>query len=260
MVITSRNNPFVRHILSLREKKFRREAGEFVVEGVKQVNEALAGGCGVKAVVCAESFAEAGRFEGAVLVSDGVFEKLSGEVTPQGVLALLAIPELTPRPPQGKALLLDGVSDPGNMGAILRTANAAGYADVYLRGCVDPFSPKSVRAAMSGLFFLRLHAGEDAQLADCLAGVPLLCADMGGEDVFSFSPPPNFCLVIGNEANGVSKEVRARCAHTVRIPMRESCESLNAAVSAGILMYELQYARERKLSHGLKGEDTDVRT
>ena len=96
MVITSRNNPFVRHILSLREKKFRREAGEFVVEGVKQVNEAIAGGCGVKAVVCAESFAEAGRFAGAVLVSDGVFEKLSGEVTPQGVLALLAVPELTP--------------------------------------------------------------------------------------------------------------------------------------------------------------------
>ena len=92
---------------------------------------------------------------------------------------------------------------------------------------------------MSGVFFVRLHTGTDAQLSAALSGVPLICADMEGEDVFSFSAPEKFCLVIGNEGSGVTQEVRAACSYTVRIPMRESCESLNAAVSAGILMYEL---------------------
>lgn len=248
MVITSRNNPYVRHILSLREKKYRRGYREYVVEGIKQVKEAIASGCTVIDVICSENFAGELGAEKCTLVSESVFQKLSEEVAPQGVLAILRLPDMAPQPPRGQCLLLDGVADPGNMGTIIRTANAAGYADIYLRSCVDPFSSKCVRAAMSGLFFVRLHAGEDAALAESLAGVPLICADMGGEDVFTFSPPPRYCLVIGNEANGVSGEVRARCSHTVRIPMRDTCESLNAAVSAGILMYELQYTRERKLS------------
>lgn len=240
MLITSRNNPFVRHICSLREKKFRRENGEYIVEGVKQVREAVAARCDVRAVVAAESYA-GDLFAPELLtrVSDSVFEKMSDEPAPQGILAVLAIPDTQPVPPLGNCLLLDGVADPGNLGTILRTANAAGYEDIYLRACADPFAPKCVRAAMSGIFFVRLHVGEEKALADALAGIPLICADMGGEDVFSFSPPSRFCLVIGNEGKGVSEEVRAVCAQTVCIPMRSSCESLNAAVSAGILMYEL---------------------
>ena len=91
---------------------------------------------------------------------------------------------------------------------------------------------------MSGIFFVRLHIGEGVLQA--LGDTPLVCADMGGENVFSFSPPQKFCIVIGSEANGVSAEVRALCKYTVKIPMRHTCESLNAGVSAGILMYELQ--------------------
>ena len=161
------------------------------------------------------------------------------------MLALVRIPDCTPRPPQGKSLLLDGVSDPGNLGTIIRTANAAGYADIYLRNCADPFSPKCVRASMSGVFFVRLHIGAEAVLA-ALRGMPLICADMRGEDVFAFDPPPVFCLVIGNEGNGVSAEVRALCGYTVKIPMRPTCESLNAGVSAGILMYELSAKKKRE--------------
>ena len=205
MVITSRQNPLVKDILALKEKKGRRAQGLYIAEGLKPVREALASGA---------------------------------EASPQGVLALVSIPDCTPVQPQGSCLLLDGVSDPGNLGTIIRTANAAGYCDIYLRNCADPFAPKCVRATMSGIFFVRLHIGEGVLQA--LGDTPLVCADMGGENVFLFSPPQKFCLVIGSEANGVSVEVRALCKYTVKIPMRHTCESLNAGVSAGILMYELQ--------------------
>ncbi len=241
MVITSRNNPLVRRVFSLREKKFRREAGEYVAEGIKSVREAAASGAHIRLLVRAERVpAQDIAADGELVVSDGVFEKLSEEVSPQGVLAVVETPDCTPAPPRSLALLLDGVSDPGNMGTVLRTADAAGYTDVYLRGCTDPFAPKSVRASMGGIFRVRLHIGGDEALRAALAGVPLVCADMGGENVFRFTPPARFCLVVGNEANGVTEEVRAACAHTVRVPMRPVCESLNAGVSAGILMYLLR--------------------
>ena len=241
MLITSRTNPVVKELIALKEKKGRRAAGAYLIEGVKQVREAVSCGKAPLRIVCSEDYAGE-RFaadEQVLAVSASVFEKLSDEQTPQGILAVLPIPDCAPQPPRTNALLLDGVSDPGNLGTILRTANAAGYEDVYLRGCADPFSPKSVRAAMSGIFFLRLHIGDDAALFGALDGTPLLCADMAGEDVFSFVPPERYCIVVGNEANGVSAEVRSRCSAVVRVPMRGSCESLNAGVSAGILMYVL---------------------
>lgn len=246
MVITSRSNPLVKSILALRDKKARRERGEYIAEGIKQVREAVACGSKISCIVYAESFSGERFFPDlAQTVSDSVFEKLSEEVTPQGVLAVIKIPDTSVRAPQGRCLLLDGVSDPGNVGTILRTANAAGYEDVYLLSCADPFSSKCVRASMSGIFFVRLHIGGSEEIFRALEHIPMLCADMDGENVFGFQPPEKFCLVIGNEANGVSEQVRKMCSHTVKIPMRESCESLNAGVSAGILMYVLAAAEHR---------------
>ena len=235
-MITSRQNEFVKRVASLKEKKYRRLYGEYVAEGAKQVREAVAAGKEISCIVVSSAYAGE-RPEGCVEVSAEVFSKLSGEAAPQGILAVLKLREPPFAPPAGKCLLLDGVSDPGNLGTIVRTANAAGYEDIYLLGCTDPYAPKCVRAAMSGLFFVRIYRiSETGTLFD---GVSLICADMAGENVFSFRAPEKFCLVIGNEANGVSGAVRGMCAHTVSIPMRESCESLNAGVSAGILMYAL---------------------
>ena len=140
----------------------------------------------------------------------------------------------------GSCLVLDGLQDPANVGAIIRTANAAGYHELYLIGCADPFSPKSVRASMSGVFFAKLMQGTREEVLSALGNVPFIAADMDGENIFSFTPPQKFALCIGSEGNGLSEPVRARAAHTVRIPMGEKTESLNAAVSAGILMYELK--------------------
>ena len=248
MVITSRNNPLIKRILSLREKKYRREYGEYIIEGIKQVREALGGGMEILQLLYSESYTgECFPSDRELTVSDSVFEKISEESAPQGVLAVLRLPDCPAGPPCGNALLLDTVSDPGNLGTIIRTANAAGYTDIYLRNCTDPFSSKCVRASMSGIFFVRLHIGTDEELLDALKDIPMICADMDGENVFRFRAPEEFCLVIGNEANGVSGVVRARCRYAVKIPMRESCESLNAGVSAAVLMYQLGAEKFRKL-------------
>lgn len=197
----------------------------------------------VERVFVAESYTGENPFaqEITVCVSDDVFRFLSDEKTPQGILCRVKIPDTSLLPPKGRCLFLDGVSDPGNLGTILRTANAAGYDRVYLTNeCADPFSPKSVRASMSGVFFTEICRGDRAEILSVLDGFPIVIADMGGVDVFSFAPPKDFALVIGNEANGVSDEVKNAAAYTVKIPMRSTQESLNAAVSAGIIMYVLQ--------------------
>ncbi len=237
-MITSRQNEFIKRIASLKEKKYRAAYGEYIIEGVKQVREAVQSGQKIVNIVVSPRY-EGERFaqEKVIDVSESVFAKISEEAAPQGILAVLQMPQNTVRPPEGKCLLLDGLADPGNLGTIIRTANAAGYTEIYLKNCTDPYAPKCVRSAMSGIFFVRLFRIDS--LGDLFSCIPLLCADMDGENVFDFRPPEKFCLVIGNEANGVTPDVRAQCAHVVRIPMRASCESLNAGVSAGILMYQL---------------------
>ena len=177
-----------------------------------------------------------------VRVSQDVFRFLSDEKTPQGVLCRVKIPQTALAAPTAPCLILDGVADPGNMGAIIRTANAAGYKEVYLvDGCVDAYAPKSVRASMSGIFFTKLYQGSREEILAAVQGVPVIVADMQGESVFDFTAPEKFALVIGNEANGVSSQMRKAAKYTVKIPMEQTQESLNAAVSAGILMYVLKY-------------------
>ena len=238
MVILSKNNPQVRELRALREKKARKEAGSFLVEGEKMVKECLASGIRIKRIVAREDYR--GELSPDLVLGSDAFSSISEEKTPQPVLAEAELPHTSLRPPMGSCLVLDGLQDPANVGAIIRTANAAGYHELYLIGCADPFSPKSVRASMSGVFFAKLMQGTREEVLSVLGNVPFIAADMDGENIFSFTPPEKFVLCIGSEGNGLSEPVRARAAHTVRIPMGERTESLNAAVSAGILMYELK--------------------
>lgn len=243
MILTSKNNPLIKETAALKEKKGRKETALFLVEGKKMAIECARSGLEIERIFLSENYADElpDCVAETVRVSEDVMRFLSDEKTPQGILCRVGIPGVTPCAPTGKCLLLDGVADPGNLGTILRTANAAGYKEVYLtRDCADPFSPKSVRASMSGVFFTKIYRGERAEILDLLQDTPIVVADMGGVNVFGFQPPKKFALVIGNEANGVSKEVRERATHTVKIPMQETQESLNAAVSAGIIMYVLQ--------------------
>ncbi len=251
MVIVSKQNPIVKELSSLKEKKGRKARGTFLVEGEKMLSECEE--CGMEVVRVAiltadgrisrlqsPEFQKANSSKEMLFLGEDAFRAISDEKTPQGILAEVKIPSYPVEPPKGNCIFLDGVADPANVGAIVRTAAAAGYEEIYLADCADPFSPKCVRASMSGVFRTKLMRGTREELLSVLEGTPLIAADMDGENVFSFVPPERFCLCIGNEGNGLSEETKRRAAHTVSIPMEGGVESLNAAVSAGILMYELK--------------------
>lgn len=243
MLITSRNNPIVKKILSLQEKKYRMQYGEYLIEGEKMVREAFACRSDLRMLILSESMLSRGIFssdEKTTILSDDLFSKISTEKSPQGVMAVLGIPSQDPLPPTKSCLLLDSVRDPGNLGTIIRTANAAGYEEIYLLDCTDPFSPKAVRSSMSGIFHVRLMTVTQENVFSVLSSFPLITADLDGENIFTFLPPERFCLVIGNEGHGISSEVREQSAYTITIPMRGTQESLNAGVSAGIAMYLLK--------------------
>lgn len=239
MILTSRNNPLIKEMAALKEKKGRKEQGFFLAEGVKMVSECKRSGLEIGRTFVSESY-RGETDENAICVSDEVFAFLSDEKTPQGILCSVRIPKPSLCPPKESCLLLDGVSDPGNMGAIIRTANAAGYGEIYLVGCTDPYSPKSVRASMSGIFFVKIYTGTREAVLEALSDLPVLAADMDGENIFSFRPPEKFALAIGNEANGISEEVFQKAQHKLKIPMRAAQESLNAGIAAGIAMYLLK--------------------
>ena len=242
MILTSKNNPLIKETAALKDKKARKQQGMFLVEGRKMAVECQRSDFEIDRVFVAESYDGEIPFaeDQIVRVSDDVFRFLSDEKSPQGILCRIKIPTRALTAPKGKCLLLDGVADPGNVGTIIRTANAAGYEEIYLtEECADPYSPKSVRASMSGVFFTKLYRATRTEILAVLSETPIVVADMGGENVFSFTAPKRFALAIGNEANGISDLVQEKATHTVKIPMQATQESLNAAISAGIIMYVL---------------------
>ncbi len=241
-MITSKSNDKIKYVRSLSQKKNRDLNAQFVCEGVKSVKDGIAKGADVAFILATQSGINLlGEVNAeALLVTDEVFASVSGEVTPQGVLAVVNKPSLTLSFPKSSCLFLDGVQDPANVGAIIRTAAAAGYTDIYLaKPSADAFSHKSVRASMSGIFAVNIYEGEKEELLKHI-NLPLYVADMGGENAFTATYDKKFCIVIGNEANGVSPEVKKLATKTLKIPMLNDMESLNAGVSAGILMYALK--------------------
>lgn len=248
--ILSKNNIKLKHIRALAQKKARTEAGEFVVEGFKSVQDAFYAGQKIEQVVLSQSFYKTENIsflkqEQLLLVPDEIFIGLADTVSPQGILAVLKMKENVAFAlnPEHAYLYCDGVSDPGNLGTMIRTADAAGFGGVLLSSnTVDVYNPKTVRASMGSFFHIDLVCGLQAE--DLLGyreqGFSLFGGCLG-EDVIDYREAdfrkPSV-LVIGNEANGISEEVLKLC-QGVKIPIAGRAESLNAAVAAGILMYEL---------------------
>lgn len=244
MVILSKNNPLVKELASLSEKKGRRERGTFLLEGEKTVRECVRSPLEIVRLIVREDYAGDTYGYPVVTLGRDAFSAICEAKTPQGIAAEVKIPSFEIAPPEKSCLVLDGVSDPANVGAILRTAVASGYEEVYCISTADPFSPKCVRASMSAVFFAKIMQGTIEEVINALKGTPLVAADMGGENAFSFRAPDKFALVIGNEGQGLSCRMRERADYTVAIPMGEHTESLNAAVSAGILMYQFKKNKE----------------
>lgn len=250
MIITSKSNKLVKYVSSLKQKKARKENGVYIVEGVKMISEAIVAKKEIKLLVLSES-AES-KFEISenehITVSDEVFSFISDEVTPQGAIAVIACENVTVDRVSGVSILLDGVSDPGNLGTIFRTAAAVGVRNVFLVNCCDPYSPKTVRSSMSGIFYIDIIECDYDTAISALHGVTLLVGDMSGENVFEYNPPRDYCIVIGNEANGVSEIMRKKADKTLKIPMSKNVESLNAGVSLSVMLYELTAGKGRILT------------
>jgi TrmH family RNA methyltransferase len=246
-MITSKQNSLIKEIRSLKDKKFRDSLGVFVVEGIKPINEAIELGVPLKYVIATERALSSIKESSVKVeaVSEEVLKSVSEEVTPQGALAVAFKPSSEVQAPKGDCLLLDGVSDPSNVGAIIRTAAAAGYNEIYMTcDSADAYSQKSVRASMSGVFRVKIMRGSTAEILSVI-DIPICVADMDGDSVFEFKKGGAKCLVIGNEGHGVSEEVKSKATFTVKIPMENGVESLNAAVSAGILMYNLRESAKK---------------
>lgn len=262
MRITSPQNSVVRFVRSLDRPSARRDHCAYIAEGVRLVTEALESAQRPQVVMYTPdllSRTDAGaslltrldtwaprRFE----VTERVLRAASQTENPAGVLAVLTLPEpgpLAPRAGRDVGVILDGLADPGNAGAILRTAAAFGVGFVAsTSGSVDLFSPKVVRSAMGAHFRLALysHLAWDELLPHLNEAILVAADSREGVELPLFHWPDSAVLVIGSEAEGVSPRAESAIAQRVRIPLRRGVESLNAASAAAILLYSAR-ARDR---------------
>lgn len=245
--ITSRQNPLFLSIRKLRASaSARRKAGVFLGEGPKLLEEALKWGAQVETVVAEEGVdLPAGLTGRVVLTPADVLRSLADTETPQGVVFLCALPDtaLPDKLEQGRYLVLDGVQDPGNLGTIWRTADALGAKGVLLTGsCADPWSPKVVRSTMGACFrAVPVRRGTPEEIKSLLdtSGIPLYATALRADTVdVREADLSHAAVVIGSEGRGISEELLALCEKALKIPMENTCESLNAAVAAAVVLWE----------------------
>lgn len=269
--ITSRDNPSFRQLKALRQPRKARAAGLIFIEGFRQVEQVLTAGLtvagflvtaaarshprwpAIAAIWQDQSTAEGNEACECLEVSDRLFAELSATDSPQGIALLvrspLAVPPVAPPQPDGFYLIAEAVQDPGNLGTLIRIADAFALTGVLiLDGTTDPFGEKALRAAMGSTFHVHLLAFPDIRAAQTWlnqAAVPILAADLAGEDLWALPRPlvPPAALVIGNEGNGLSPQALQCADRRLKIPMPGCAESLNAAAAAAILCHELARGR-----------------
>ena len=256
-MITSNHNPRIKFVRALQGRtKERRDAGAFVVEGVRLVEEAVNSNWGFQFALYDEKLSERGRLLVESLTSRGVdVEEVSPDVmkalseteTPQGILAVLELTEL-PIPNNPNFILIpDQIRDPGNLGTLIRTAAAAGVQAVLLPpDTTDAFAPKVLRSGMGSHFRLPIVSknwDEIRQFCES-ANHQIYLADMDGQSCWETDLRQPLALIIGSEAEGASESARGLAKGKISIPMNNEVESLNAGVAGSVLMFEV--VRQRK--------------
>ena len=243
--ITSRKNPLLQQVKKLLSSRKEREAaGLFVADGTKLLAEAVKWWPGLETVILTDGIeAEVPEHVRVVRVPGDVMESISPMRTPQGALFVCRLPEKSGWDPVPGMLLLDGIQDPGNLGTILRTADAFSIPVVLLEGCADPYSHKVVRSSMGAVFRSRQIAEttwEEAKSGCEANGIPVAVTALShrAEDIRSASLG-QYAVVIGSEGRGVRQEILDAADKELIIPMNERCESLNAAVAAAIILWEM---------------------
>lgn len=173
------------------------------------------------------------------LTEERVIESLSEVKTPQGVCVMIEYIPNVVKLPKSNFLVLDGLQDPGNVGTLIRTALASGFNDVYLINSVNETNPKMIRSSAGAVFNINLYSLSREEFINLakINNFNLIKTDTRGQNIFEFHTKNQVGVVIGNEGNGVSKEISDICSYKVSIPMKEGIESLNAGVSGAIIMY-----------------------
>ncbi len=243
--ITARKNPLIQQIRKLlSSRKEREQAGLFAADGVKLLAEAVRWWPGLDTVILSDGVA-AQIPEGVrvVRVPQEIMEYISPMQTPQGALFLCRLPGEKAFTPKPGMLLLDGIQDPGNLGTILRTADALEIPVILLEGCADPYSHKVVRASMGAVFRMEVVQASWKQVgAACKeAGIPVAVTALSerSEDIRT-AALSEMAVVIGSEGQGVRKEILEAADKQLIIPMSDRCESLNAAIAAAIVMWQMK--------------------
>ncbi len=246
--ITSRQNPLMTHLRKLASSRsYRKKSGEYLCDGTKLLAEALKWGAEVKTAVFSEGVDIPPLPDGvrAVRVSEELMRAVSPMETPQGALFTVALPEVQlPETLSGKHyLVLDGVQDPGNVGTILRTADAFDCDGVFLvNACADLYNPKTARATMGAIFRREAYTVTAEELFALLrkSGVPLYGTALRDDTVpLAEANLARAAVAIGSEGRGLSQQVLDECAKTLKIPMNPRCESLNAAIAATVVLWEM---------------------
>lgn len=224
----------------LLSRKHRSQEGLFLAHGWKLTHEALASSWGCEAIIVRDDLASRALEEGISqkhlsVASSRAFDRLSDQEQPEGILAVVRIPERPEEILWKEGIVLDGIQDPGNAGTIIRLADWCGIPHVYcLDGTVDPFSPKVVRASMGSIFRVPVFRVNAADLL--ISGLHIFLADLEGTHLPTMHFPDNTVIVIGNESAGVSDEWPVSIPR-VTIPRIGQAESLNAAMAAAMLCY-----------------------
>lgn len=262
--LTSLQNPFVKKVAALKQKKYRDETGLFCVEGIRLVEEAIQSDWHIDSCIYTEDAVKNSRVQLSVDMIQkrgclvfralpAVYTKISDMDTPQGIMVVVrkkefALPEMVSPDANPLLILLDGVQDPGNVGALLRTADAAGCSGVIMsQGCADLYAPKTVRATMGSLFHLPIiERVSSCEVLRCLQekGVAVMATTLeNAANYCSFDLTCPVVIVFGNEGNGISAEVLALADGKMKIPIFGKAESLNVGAAAAIILFEARRQR-----------------
>jgi TrmH family RNA methyltransferase len=240
VVITSYGNAKVKHIKKLcRDAAYRREQGLYVAEGSTLMEDAMRSDNAPYLVVLGDHAGAQGIEDTEVMVvTEAIFSHMSTLINPEGIMCVCPIPERLEEPPvKGRWLLLDRIQDPGNVGSIMRTAEAFGLDGIYLTpGCADPYNPKAVRAAMGAT--LRLPTGVLSAKKMIDGPLPVYAADAEGRSIGE-GMAEDCVVALGSEGEGVCGILRTRSEKMIAIPMRGKAESLGVAAAAAILCWEM---------------------
>lgn len=243
-MITSRNNREIIETVKLRKKKQREIEGLFLIDGTKLLKEAAQNGIIIEKTFATQNWIEKNPDVTVEIteVSEPVIEKLSGVKSSEGVVAVARIPESKVEEDQ-KYIILENIRDPGNLGTIIRTCDAFGYQNIILNEeCVDLYNEKTLRATMGSLFHININIVNDLEkeiksFKD--QGFDIIGTSLEGSDlnIRDLVIPEKFCILLGNESNGISDQLLKECTTLQKIPILGKAESLNVSIAAGIFLF-----------------------